>query len=280
MWIEIFKSGEHTDSAGKKNIYSVDDLDIIVNKYNEKVAESDAYEAPLVKGHPGSDEPAYGWVESLQRKGDIIFAKLKDVAPELIKEIRDGKFKKVSIALYNDFMLRHIGLLGAMPPAVKGLKNVCFSESKFLEFQLNKNINSEYSDLVNINEELNNKIKDIIFEKDKLNSDLINIKNNLFIEELKNDININDYQKDEILSLFNEISNDELLNKFKNILLFFSKNNMNNTIYDKLKIANYSEYKNTDKDRLNLHLKTLEYLNNNPNISYEEAFILINGENK
>lgn len=280
MWIEIFRSGEHTDSKGAVNSYSTADLDEIVSKYSSQVEKSDSFEAPLVKGHPGSDEPAYGWVEKLQRKGEILLAKLKDVSPELVKEIGDGRFKKVSIALYSDLMLRHIGLLGAMSPAVKGLKNVAFSENEFLELNYDKNISSEFVELINKNDYLNNELNNIIFEKNKINDELNGVKNSLFIEELNGKIKLNEIQNKMILNLFNEINDEEIINNLKVFLNTFS-NNIDNTIYDKIKINNnYTEFSNTNKNRLNEHLKLLEYMQHNSGMSYEDAFLLLNGENK
>lgn len=281
MWIEIFKSGEHTDSNGNKNKYSIEDLDSIVSQYNTKINESDSFEAPLVKGHPGSDEPAYGWVEKLQRKGDILYAKLKEVVPELISEIRDGRFKKISIALYDNLMLRHVGLLGAIPPAVKGLKNVAFSENSFSEINFNKEINNEYTELINYNEELKSQLNNILYERNKLEKEINNYKYNEFIDELNYNIQINNHQKEDILNLFNELNNQELTNKIKSVLISFSKNDLNKTYHDKIKINNnYSEFNNVNKDRLNIHLKTLEFMNSNPELSYEDAILKINGENK
>jgi len=281
MWIEIFKSGEHTDSNGNKKKYSLNDLDNIVTLYNNKISESNSFEAPLVKGHPGSDEPAYGWIEKLQRKGDILYAKLKEVVPELISEIRDGRFRKVSIALYDNMMLRHVGLLGAMPPAVKGLKNVAFSEADFLEINLEKELNNEYTELINYNEELKTNLNNIIYEKNKLIDELNKYKITEYIEKLNKNISINNNQKELIQSLFSEINNEETINKIMDVFISISKNNLNETYYDKIKInKNYSEFNNVNKDRLNIHLKTLEFMNSNPDLSYEDAIIKINGENK
>lgn len=281
MWIEVFKSGEHSDSNGNKKKYSLSDLDNIVTLYNNKISESNSFEAPLVKGHPGSDEPAYGWIEKLQRKGDILYAKLKEVVPELISEIRDGRFRKVSIALYDNMMLRHVGLLGAMPPAVKGLKNVAFSEADFLEINLEKELNNEYTELINYNEELKNNLNNIIYEKNKLIDELNKYKITEYIEKLNNNISINNNQKELIQNLFSEINNEETINKIMDVFISISKNNLNETYYDKIKINNnYSEFNNVNKDRLNIHLKTLEFMNSNPDLSYEDAILKINGENK
>jgi len=50
------------------------------------------------------------------------------VAPEFKDWVKRGLYKKISVALYPDLGLRHIGFLGATPPAVKGLKQATFSE--------------------------------------------------------------------------------------------------------------------------------------------------------
>ena len=135
MWIEIFKTGTHTDSGGNTQDYSPEDLDRIASLYNTKSQENSSNEAPVVKGHPKTDDPAYGWVEALRRRGNVLMAKLKDLTPEFTDQIKQGMFKKVSIALYPDLTLRHIGFLGAATPAVEGLKPVTFAEdSEYMEF--------------------------------------------------------------------------------------------------------------------------------------------------
>ena len=118
-WIEMFRTGRQTDSAGNTKDWTEQDLDKIVEQYN-----GGAHEAPIVVGHPESNSPAFGWVESLKREGKLLYAKLKDVMPEFEELVKAGTYKKRSISLYPDLTLRHIGFLGGMPPAVKGLANV------------------------------------------------------------------------------------------------------------------------------------------------------------
>jgi len=132
MWFEIFKTGTHTDSAGNERIWSEADLDIIVSKYNTL-----EHEAPIVIGHPKDNAPAWGWIEKLKREGTRLFAKAKDVVPAFKEMVNKGLFKKRSISLYPDLTLRHVGFLGAMPPAVKGLADVQFSEDNLttIEFE-------------------------------------------------------------------------------------------------------------------------------------------------
>lgn len=64
----------------------------------------------------------------LKAEGGKLLAKLKDLAPEFKDWVKRGLYKKVSIALYPDLGLRHVGFLGATPPAIKGLKQASFSE--------------------------------------------------------------------------------------------------------------------------------------------------------
>lgn len=144
MWIEIFKTGTHTDSAGNTRTWTEKDLDAIVSRYNP--AE---HEAPVVIGHPKDNAPAWGWVERLERRGNVLYAKLKDLVPEFVEAIKKGLYKKRSISLYPDMTLRHVGFLGAMPPAVKGLADVTFSESDAVSVEF---------------EELNHEVKEPVAE--------------------------------------------------------------------------------------------------------------------
>lgn len=127
--IEVFRTGEHTDINGNKFSATSEKLDNIVEVYNRTVKADSSRIAPLVKGHPKTDSPAFGWVDYLRRIGDKIIAGV-NLVPQFAEEVKDGLFKKVSISLYDNDMLRHVGFLGAAQPAVKGLKNVEFSSEE------------------------------------------------------------------------------------------------------------------------------------------------------
>jgi hypothetical protein len=129
MLIEIFKTGEHTDSSGARRVWTEADLDAIATKYNGQ-PEAQRHDAPVVIGHPTDNAPAYGWVERVERKGGVLYARLKDLAPEFMEWVKKGLYKKRSISLYPDMTLRHIGFLGAMPPAIKGLADVQFATAE------------------------------------------------------------------------------------------------------------------------------------------------------
>ena len=128
-WLEVFKTGTHTSGAGITKTYTEEDLDKMAIAYN---GQKD-HVAPLVIGHPKTDDPAFGWAQSLKRVGDKLLAYVDQVSDDVTEAVKAGSYKKVSIALYPDGLLRHIGLLGAMPPAVKGLAPVQFAEGEEFE---------------------------------------------------------------------------------------------------------------------------------------------------
>lgn len=124
-WFAIFKAGKHTDSSGNTKEWTEADLDKIVENY-----DPNKHEAPIVIGHPKSNAPAYGWIESLKRVGDTLYAKAKQLVPEFVEMVNKGLFKKRSISLYPDGTLRHVGFLGSVPPAIKGLPDVEFKDGE------------------------------------------------------------------------------------------------------------------------------------------------------
>lgn len=125
-WIEIFRGGKQTDSNGRPH-----DGDALIDKAVKKfnVAE---HEPPLVVGHPANNSPAFGWVEKLKKTtkngATVLLAQFKDVVPEFEELVRKGVYKKRSASFYPDGSLRHVGFLGAAPPAVKGLADLKFNE--------------------------------------------------------------------------------------------------------------------------------------------------------
>jgi len=123
-WIEVFKTGKHTSGNGITKEYTEADLDAMVSLYNGQKE----HVAPLVIGHPKTDDPAYGWTKELKRVGNKMLAYVDEVVDGIVDATRKGFYKKVSIAINPNGLLRHIGLLGAVPPAVKGLAPVQFAE--------------------------------------------------------------------------------------------------------------------------------------------------------
>lgn len=131
-WFEVFRTGTHTDSAGHTSKWTEAELDAII-----AATTLSEHEPPLVVGHPTLNAPAYGWLNGVKREGGRLLAKGKDIMSEFDDMVQQGRFRKRSIALYPDMSIKHIGFLGAVPPAVKGLKDVAFAaddESLTIEF--------------------------------------------------------------------------------------------------------------------------------------------------
>jgi hypothetical protein len=125
-WVEIFSGGQQTDSNG-----TVHDGDAMIDRAVQTF-DIDHHEPPAVVGHPKDNAPAYAWVNAL--KSGItdgvkrLYARFTDVVPEFEAAVKSGSYKKRSASFYPDGRLRHVGFLGAMPPAVKGLKNIAFGD--------------------------------------------------------------------------------------------------------------------------------------------------------
>ncbi|EDM3689373.1 peptidase [Salmonella enterica subsp. enterica serovar Infantis] len=133
--IHIFKSGIHTDMHGHRINFSDADLGNIAAAYDPKL-----HEAPIVIGHPRTDDPAWGWVSGVSKDSDGLKAAPRDIDPQFAEMVRQRRFSKVSSSFYcpsspgnptpGKYYLRHVGFLGAQPPAVKGLKQVSFAEDE------------------------------------------------------------------------------------------------------------------------------------------------------
>jgi hypothetical protein len=128
---QIFRAGTHTAMSGQTLNFSDTDLTVSAYAYSQKNKP-----APLVLGHPDNDLPAYGHVVKLIAKADKLFA-FAEVSETLLQMVREGRYKNVSAAFLGplhpknpvrgSWMLRHVGFLGAHPPAVKNMDRLEFS---------------------------------------------------------------------------------------------------------------------------------------------------------
>lgn len=127
-WIQGFIPGTHIAANGQRYTFSIADCIELAESYNPAL-----HEAPIVIGHPKGDDPAMGWVDSLRFNTATQRVEYveKDLLPEFTEMLEKKMFKKRSLALYTKddpanptpgkYHLRHVGYLGAMPPAIKGL---------------------------------------------------------------------------------------------------------------------------------------------------------------
>lgn len=138
--LEVFRSGDHTTSAGDRLTYSTGDLDAIVGAYDAANAPT-----PIVVGHPKTDDPAYGQIAAFKRIGNKLVAEPTNVDAAFAALVKGGKYNKISIAFFPPkhpsnpkpgvWYPRHVGFLGAAAPAVTGLKPVTFaSDEGVVEF--------------------------------------------------------------------------------------------------------------------------------------------------
>lgn len=133
--IQIFRPGRHTDSGGHTLSFSAADLEAMAQVYDPAI-----HQAPLVVGHPRHDAPAYGWVAGLSyaEDGGTLDALPEQVDPQFGELVRAGRLKYVSASFYmpdapqnprpGAYYLRHVGFLGAQPPAIKGLRPAEFAD--------------------------------------------------------------------------------------------------------------------------------------------------------
>lgn len=131
-WVPIFTGGKQIDSQGLEH-----NGDAMIDKAMQ-LFDPEYHEPPITVGHPKDNSPAFGWVKALRKATQklkdgstvaVLMAKFKDVVPEFSQAVRQGLYKKRSASFYPDGRLRHVGFLGGMPPAVKGLADLRFGES-------------------------------------------------------------------------------------------------------------------------------------------------------
>lgn len=127
--IHLLRPGHFTAMGGEDVELTADDLADMAETYDPT-----RYEAPIVVGHPADNDPAYGWVERLEVDADGLHAVPNHIAPELRQAVAERRYRQVSASLYppnssanphpGHWSLRHVGVLGAQPPAVKGLRPI------------------------------------------------------------------------------------------------------------------------------------------------------------
>lgn len=132
-WFEIFRTGTHTASDGATHTWTERDLGEMVANHNA------ADPAPLVIGHPKTDDPAYGWSDALKVEGGVLFARARQVEPKFEALVKEGRYAKRSVRLQKTgqgWKVEHIGFLGAKPPAIEGLAPVYSApEGDVLDFE-------------------------------------------------------------------------------------------------------------------------------------------------
>ena len=130
--VHIFKPGRWTTMAGETIEFSEADLRATAAAFSPSVSK-----APIVIGHPATDDPAQGWVASLSTTARGLFALPAQVDPVFAEAVNAGRYGTVSAKFYRPtdasnpvpgiWYLRHVGVLGAQNPALKGLDSPAFA---------------------------------------------------------------------------------------------------------------------------------------------------------
>jgi hypothetical protein len=130
--LAFFRPGRHTAVDGREIEFTPAQLAEAASVY-----DASAHEAPFVIGHPQLTAPAYGWAAGLKFENGTLYAEPKQVNADFAAMVNNGAFKKVSASWYlpdspgnpkpGKLYLRHIGFLGAAPPALKGLPDASFA---------------------------------------------------------------------------------------------------------------------------------------------------------
>lgn len=130
--IEVFKAGKHVSASGESITFSEKEVAAIAANYDPAL-----HKAPLVVGHPKDNSPSFGRAASFGVVGGKLFASCDEVDASFAEAVNAKRYPKVSLSLYKPsspsnpkpgvYYPRHIGFLGGMPPAVKGLADASFA---------------------------------------------------------------------------------------------------------------------------------------------------------
>ncbi|MFD1697893.1 peptidase [Halopseudomonas phragmitis] len=133
--LPILPAGQHVALDGRPVEFTEAILQEIAATYDPAL-----HEAPLVIGHPKLNAPAYGWAKSVEVRDGMLFAEPHQVVPEFAEAANRKMYKKRSASIYlpdspgnpvpGKHYLRHIGFLGAMPPAIKGIPDAALEFSE------------------------------------------------------------------------------------------------------------------------------------------------------
>lgn len=133
--LAIWSPGTYTSISGDQFTFTDEDVADIAEGYSPG-----AFAAPMVIGHPKTDDPAQGWADALEFDGETLWADANKIDPDFAEAHRAGRYAKISPRFFmpdepgnptpGKFYLRHIGFLGAVAPANKALPMADFAEGE------------------------------------------------------------------------------------------------------------------------------------------------------
>ena len=124
--LHLARIGTFTDMHGQDVSLTPELLEQLAASYDPAL-----YKAPLVIGHPKTNSPAFGWLETLEAKPEGLFGAPINVDPAFAEAVTSGRYPQRSLSFWpadhpgsptpGRPYVRHLGVLGATPPAIPGL---------------------------------------------------------------------------------------------------------------------------------------------------------------
>jgi len=125
--LHLARIGTFTDMHGQDVSLTPELLAQLAASYDPAL-----YRAPLVIGHPKTNSPAFGWLETLEATPEGLFGAPINVDPAFAEAVTSGRYPQRSLSFWpadhpgsptpGKPYVRHLGVLGAMPPAIPGLR--------------------------------------------------------------------------------------------------------------------------------------------------------------
>lgn len=131
--LHLARIGTFTDMHGQDVSLTPELLEQLAASYDPAL-----YKAPLVIGHPKTNSPAFGWLETLEAKPEGLFGAPINVDPAFAEAVTSGRYPQRSLSFWpaghpgsptpGKPYVRHLGVLGAVPPAIPGLRGADLSD--------------------------------------------------------------------------------------------------------------------------------------------------------
>jgi hypothetical protein len=125
--LHLARAGQFVDMHGSQVDLTPDLLSALAASYDPAI-----YQAPLVIGHPQTNSPAFGHLARLEATPDGLFGEPINVDPAFKAAVTSGRYPQRSMSYWpadhpssptpGQPYLRHLGVLGATPPAIPGLR--------------------------------------------------------------------------------------------------------------------------------------------------------------
>lgn len=129
--IESLRPGTFTDGNNATWSFSEGDIADLASGY-----DATRNPAPVVVGHPKMDSPAVGIISAASKVGEKLCVEIDPASldPQFAADVKAKRYFRVSLRLFTPnhpanpnpgkWSIRHLGFLGAHPPAITGLAPV------------------------------------------------------------------------------------------------------------------------------------------------------------